>query len=319
MKKVLSIMLVFVIFFSFSACSNEKSNLSDNNTSISSGIQSENQSSNYTNTESTQNNTDENSSNTEASNKTEVSSNTETSSNASSNPTTSESKPVTSSKPNPTVSKTKIWLPTEKKYNDGSGERYKYDSDGKLIEMISFNENEEVEKIIFEYGNNNGVSKMTCYLRGKFNGVINCECNNNGNIIKLKLENADELDNLHVEYNANGKIIRSVSYNGNVIGEEHTLVYDSKGNVISHTSKYENQEPKTNTYEYKFDNKGRIIETKSDDATTKYNYDNNDNVIYTDAYFDGQERACKYSYASFEVPVNRVNWYKNQLDIFSVC
>ena len=87
-------------------------------------------------------------------------------------------------------------------------------------------------------------------------------------------------------YDSKGRILCAERYDGNVLTEKETSVYDHMGNT-THWSRYANYgdgniHTNEGDYEYKYDSKGRIMEKTENGGLSKFTYDRRGNKVRED-------------------------------------
>lgn len=171
--------------------------------------------------------------------------------------------------------------------------KYKYDLNNNLIQEVDKNGN----KYNYEYDSNNNLIKEI----NPDNTSKQYEYDDNRNIVKVILEDGSYTSS---EYNVNNQLTKLTD----VLGNEITYSYDSKGDLIKEqSSDYEvNTEYDDNgnltkvrrgglITQYAYDGLGRIIETILPNNTTiGVEYDNNGNVLKT-VNTNGEEETKEYN------------------------
>lgn len=173
-------------------------------------------------------------------------------------------------------------------YDDGSYDKFFYDSYGNLYSLIKYADGEAyltVENTYDKKGNKIKSEQKVSYEDFEMNDCYEYTYDENGNMLTHTSTSGDS-QNWHYDftYDNKGNVLTKTFYRKDVLAEYYEYTYDTDGKQLTET-KYDEDRSKVYCDEYKYDDNGMLIlKVRSDDEGRtdqryEYTYDDNGNML----------------------------------------
>jgi hypothetical protein len=182
----------------------------------------------------------------------------------------------------------------------------KYNSDGNIIESISYRNDIVNSYILYKYDSDGNMIEEAWYYRDTLEDTHIYKYNSNGNMIEMiYYKKGLVVSKENYEYDSKGNKIDGVIEDWS--GHQHIVYkYDSDWNIIEESGYYEDTDlsyPSTYTHIYKYNSNGDMIEKSSYYSDTlwnreiwKYDYNGNkiEEIVWNKDDIDFGDKTFKY-------------------------